>query len=940
MKNISKNIIICCDKIIIGLLCAATVVVPLFFDIRLYSVFDLSKVTALYLFSIVILVMWTILLAVKHDFTFLHVPINIPVLAYIAVFVVATSISINPIMSLFGTYKRFEGLTATICYIFLFYATIHFITTRTRFYLLFMSMAGCAVISSIYGIFQRCGIDYFSWSSSGPRVFSTFGNPVFFAAQLVMVLPVAVSLFFGNCFTAQKGNGENGFLINKLYVIWIFYVVSVIIYTAFWLTNTRACFVALIGGVFPFLFFIFKNQTTGRHKFVIIVVSFILIGIFFNVRHDTSFIKHFADDVQKAKDSGEESPVIFERHTHPRPWISQKFAVTGSSFSRIFQYLAAIEIIKDYPALGIGPDTIGIVFQKNLAKVFSVLEKDKGFQFPRQDRIHNDILDTAVTRGIFGLGTYVWLLVAFGIYVSKNYKHLNNQDKILILGLSSGLICYLIQNQFSFGNTPIVMLFWVMMGLCISIIKINNTEKKVAAEEERLKHGEIIQKSNEGLRQGKVYLKWICCGLVFAMLGFITVFILRAYTADMYFEYGRRILNFSEREKSEPIVDKGLFFINKAVLLNPYENMYRDELCKVYIQKASNTNDEKWVQKAFVEANNSLMVIPQHFVGFFHFGMIYQMLAEKFNRPTVDQAIDFYNKAIEMDPFQAQFHGNLGFLYLNKGNKDRAAEEFYQAYLIRPTDLTYLERLTNIYLQKGEMEKAFYFSKKTVEINPSEPAYYNNFGAIFLKKGMPDKAIESFKKALELNPDGQAYLENLTKTCLSVGKYDELLDCYKNLIERNPSVADYYNNIAVIYKRKQQYDDAIQFSQKAVELAPDNPIYTHNLAGEYLDVQNYDRAEVLLREFNRSYTDHGYINIHLLLADIYLKKLNWENAVNECQKAIKINEKSIDAHRILGIAYYNMKQYELAKNALSKTLILAPDDKIAHELLEKIGGKI
>ena len=69
--------------------------------------------------------------------------------------------------------------------------------------MLLISMAGCAVISSIYGIFQRCGVDYFTWSSSGPRVFSTFGNPVFFAAQLVMVLPVAVSLFFIG-FTARK----------------------------------------------------------------------------------------------------------------------------------------------------------------------------------------------------------------------------------------------------------------------------------------------------------------------------------------------------------------------------------------------------------------------------------------------------------------------------------------------------------------------------------------------------------------------------------------------------------------------------------------------------------------------------------------------------------------------------------------------------------------
>ena len=91
----------------------------------------------------------------------------------------------------------------------------------------------------------------------------------------------------------------------------------------------------------------------------------------------------------------EELPISNKTQIHQRPWIANKLPVAESTFSRIFQYLAATEIIKDYPALGIGPDTIGIVYQKYLSKVFSVQESDKGFPFPRQDRIHNDILDTS-----------------------------------------------------------------------------------------------------------------------------------------------------------------------------------------------------------------------------------------------------------------------------------------------------------------------------------------------------------------------------------------------------------------------------------------------------------------------------------------------------------------------------------------------------------------
>ena len=120
IKHIFRNLPDTCGKLIVGFLIAIVVIVPLFFDIRLYSVFDLSKVTILYLLTIAILVVWSITMAINPDFQFHYTSLGIPILAYIGVFIISSLLSINPIMSLFGTYKRFEGLTATVCYILLF----------------------------------------------------------------------------------------------------------------------------------------------------------------------------------------------------------------------------------------------------------------------------------------------------------------------------------------------------------------------------------------------------------------------------------------------------------------------------------------------------------------------------------------------------------------------------------------------------------------------------------------------------------------------------------------------------------------------------------------------------------------------------------------------------------------------------------------------------
>lgn len=955
MRNISKNITTGCDAFIVGLLITTVVAIPLFFDIRLYSVFDLSKVMALYLLTIAILVVWSIALVLKTPalrLGLIHTAIDIPILAYIFIFVISSIISINPIMSLFGTYKRFEGLTATLCYILIFYATVNFITTKKRVYWLIIAIVAGATVSSIYGIAQHLGFDMFKWSSfEARRVFSTFGNPVFFSAYLVMTLPVAVALFLRDSFRQTEASVLKNFKNQP--VLWAFFIISSIIYTAFWLTNTRACFMALLGGLTPLLFFIFKKQSAERYKFVVLTISFVLIGVFFNVRHETSVIKHFAGDVRTTAASTEK--LIFNKiPPRKRPWIANKFSVAGSSFSRIFQYLAATRIIKDYPALGIGPDTIGIVYQKNLAKVFSSIESDKGFPFPRQDRIHNDILDTAVTRGIFGLGTYIWLLTAFSVYVGKNYKRLNNQNKILILGVLAGILCYLIQSEFSFGNTPIATLFWVMMGVCVSIIKINEAERSLSTEGVSKIKGCCEDKKLRGWESGKtgyaqlprfppsqipVFCKWIGCGIVLTALGFVSIFVIRFYRADAYFEYGRRILDY-EKENLPAITEKGLFFMKQAIHLNPYETFYRDELCRTYIQMAFKTKDEAWIQKAYGEASNSLKLIPQHYMGFFHLGMIQQFLAEHFNRNTTDSAISYYKKAIDSDPFQAPFHSNLASLYLNKGNLDQAIEELYRAYLIRPEELNHADRLANAYLQKGDLDKALVFSRKTVELKPSESGYYNNLGAILSKKGMYEEAVNAFKKAIEINPKESIYLDNLAKLYLSLGKYDELIPYYKKLIELNPSDADYHNNLGAVYKRKKQPEDAFQSFQKAVTLKPDNPIYTHNLASGYVDLGKYAEAKDMLQTFNKTYPNNNYINIHLLLADLYLRDTDWEKVISACEQAIKLDEKSIAAYKMLGMAYYNMHKYEFAEKMLNKTLMLDPNDQGAKDLIAKISNKV
>jgi len=214
---------------------------------------------------------------------------------------------------------------------------------------------------------------------------------------------------------------------------------------------------------------------------------------------------------------------------------------------------------------------------------------------------------------------------------------------------------------------------------------------------------------------------------------------------------------------------------------------------------------------------------------------------------------------------------------------------------------------------------------------------------IYITRKISEIGIQMLKDKgyeVEINPKEPIYLDNLAKLYLSLGKMDELIPYYKKLIDLDPSVADYHNNLGAVYKREKQPKDARESFQKAVILKPDNPIYTHNLASTYIDLGDSTSARNILQAFNEAYPNHNYINIHLLLADIYSRSADWGKVASECKQAIRIDGKSIAAYKMLGNAYYNTNQYELAEKMLNQTLTLDPNDQVAKDLLVEISNKL
>lgn len=781
-----------CDQIIIAILLVIIIAVPLYFDVHLHSVFDLSKITILYLLTFTVLAIWSIKTMitceqetkgretiderrvyhpssiVPHPSSIvsrlLSQPLSLPIVSFLFVSGLSTIFSINPYLSLVGTYKRYGGFISTIVYVSLFFIIINFIEKR-RLNSLLNVIILTACIASIYGILQHFGLDLYHWSTSfgyGIRVSATFGHPAFFSAFLIMVIPLILIKIFSNP--------------NFRYSAFIYIGILTLLIVTFYYTKTRSSFLGLIiSNLFFFSLIGKKNLLANKTKTIVTITILVGISIFFNINSKTSVIGRFIGDIKPAlldSEQHELSSRLSLRQNYSDGDIGFTRQLEGTMFMRVFQYLTGLKIIYDYPILGIGPDTLGMIYPQYLSKVYRKIDEHRSFE--NQNRIHSDFLDITVSRGLLGLGIYIWFIFAYARMVCKGYKKANGTDKILILGLCTSCLAYFIQNQFSFGHVPIITLFWFLIGMsviacphsllaCASklAVGVRNPSMGLSSHQtnpperpsERLGRagsmagGQILTKwfnnptlalnqSGSGLER---MIKTITCVfIVCLMVSLITLSLFR-YKADIYFEYGRRLL------KNYSIIE-AIQSYEMAVKHNPLALNYRNVLNGIYLKMAitgasknyENITDENlsslftqkqtamWFTNAITGAEKVQKLYPRDYHSALTLGQAYHLLDKispaRLRTPVPDRtghsggdehelssaldvskdAIKYYKRAITLHPFKFEFRDKLAQLYAEKGQFEDAIYELKEAKSIKPTNHASYLNLANVFIKDDE----------------------------------------------------------------------------------------------------------------------------------------------------------------------------------------------------------------------------------------------
>lgn len=728
MYNIFMFVINSLIKLSLGLV---VLLVPLYFDLRLSDVFGLSKTIILYFFSIIILYLIFIRAIFYKEIPFKKTKINIFLFIFLLVNIASSIASTSQIQSIFGEYKSQEGLITLLCYCLLLFTAANFINEEKNvfvrklsvrlstsfvlsiillvffpprptigfqgldssiglfcfiaYFLCFFFLLSFidtpmgfiklfiipGVFSALYYDLQLKGWDFIQWEGGRGGLHSTFGNSGWVAHYGMLIFFLSLALFF---LTLKKeGKKRKNAPFSRYISICLVFFITIFLFISFFYIRQRSTFVGLSGGFIFFLIMLGREMLKEYKKpiFILLLICipvFLLYsftagpkaGVFTSIIRDLNVVRKTEEGFGKGK----------------------SFTTVGIRFHI---WKACLKIIKDYPILGCGLDTMMTVYPRY--RTLKHVEAEG--QYSRNQNAHNDLLQITSTTGFLGLFSYLLfnLAIFFALILGKS----KDEKRILLAGLGGSWMAHHMNNLFSFGIPPINATFWVIMGLIVLVLNEKRASSKIALG----------------------WMKFPICGVI-SILGLLSlVFVINMYQADVLFKKAKAY------EGSKRLVE-AISIYKDAIRLNPFYKDYYDGLLNTHLTLARESLRSEWTKEAILFAKRSVKLFPEDSIAWNFLGGAYYMDGIASSVDNRDAAVLSYKYAVKFEPFLRDAYTNIGQIRLNQGRKEEALLWFKKVLEFAPEDLLSLYHAGYILLEQKHFKEGRQYLEKLILLYPED----------------------------------------------------------------------------------------------------------------------------------------------------------------------------------------------------------------------------
>lgn len=399
------------DYLLRALVLITIFALPLVFSPQTFDVINLPKQSFLAVTVLTGLILWLLKMVLARDFNLRRTPLDLPILIFGAIYLIASLVSISPLTSVIGSYGRLDTSFLTVLYfILLYYLVINNFSTKKQIMGLVLTLVMSAIVVAVFALLQMFGVYILPVTITKTKVFNTLGSLNALSVFIMAVIPITTAL-------ALRRENEARLSFAGTSILLFILLILINVKAAWWGLLVASIVLVVVPAM--------EKKIDKKWLALPALMALMSLAFVFNA----SFGLNLSKDIT----------------------LDYKNAIEQTK-----------QVIKERPIFGSGPETYSYDFSK-----YRSASMNNGVNWSlRFDKSANDWLNSISTTGILGTLAYVFLLIVAVVTGIFNYRKATDEDmKYVTLGATAAVVAVGIMGLFYYSSFGIALILWVSLAL-------------------------------------------------------------------------------------------------------------------------------------------------------------------------------------------------------------------------------------------------------------------------------------------------------------------------------------------------------------------------------------------------------------------------------------------------------------------------------------------
>lgn len=275
------------------------------------------------------------------------------------------------------------------------------------------------------------------------------------------------------------------------------------------------------------------------------------------------------------------------------------------------------------------------------------------------------------------------------------------------------------------------------------------------------------------------------------------------------------------------------------------------------------------------------------------------------------EAMDCWQKCLEMDPQRADAYRGLGSLAMRKGQYQQALELWHKALEIQPQMSDVRTLSARVLMALARPAEAVAALQADIQISPRAGTSYFELGQAYLQLKEYQRAKESYQAAVQIQPGYTNAYYGLARACERLGQKDQSATYMEKFTKLKAE------NRRVERDRRSAYDDLSLVRQSAAQ--------THTEAGQvYYGHGDVQKAQQLWQRAAR--LDPKNTACRMQLVKVYTQAGRDQEALRICEELRQIEPENATTYLNIGVLSARLNRLDAALSAIGRAIELDPDN--------------